>query len=54
MTAPDDAPIPGVDRCRGGEDGDCFWNHCPQHRDSEPMATGRHCPLDVIPREADG
>lgn len=27
-------------------DGDCTWTGCPQVRDSEPRATGRHCPLD--------
>lgn len=33
--------------CRSGSDGDCDWAHCPQLRDGEPQATGRHCPLDV-------
>lgn len=28
------------------EDGDCAWEGCPQLRDGEPEATGRHCPLD--------
>lgn len=28
-------------------DGDCSWSECPQLRDGEPAATGRHCPLDI-------
>lgn len=32
--------------CRAGSDGDCSWDLCPQTRDGEPVATGRHCPLD--------
>ena len=32
--------------CRAGMDGECNWKHCPQERDGEPAATGRHCPLD--------
>jgi hypothetical protein len=32
-------------RCQADED-DCDWEHCPQIRDGEPRATGRHCPLD--------
>lgn len=27
-------------------DGDCVWSGCPQLRDGEPKASGRHCPLD--------
>ena len=27
-------------------DGECFWELCPQHRDNEPMNTGRNCPYD--------
>ena len=45
--------------CHAGSDGDCSWSGCPQTRDGEPGATGRHCPLDAIavkpwaaPREA--
>lgn len=33
-------------RCHGHEDGDCFWDGCPQLRDGEPAKSGRHCPLD--------
>lgn len=33
--------------CHGGRDGECIWRKCPQLRDDEPRATGRHCPLDV-------
>jgi hypothetical protein len=33
--------------CHGGQDGDCVWTECPQLKDGEPQATGRHCPLDV-------
>lgn len=34
----------GEHRCHSGNDGDCFWRHCPQLRDDEPQATGRDCP----------
>jgi len=34
-------------RCHADRDGDCSWFGCPQLRDGEPAATGRHCPLDV-------
>ena len=27
--------------------GDCAHSNCPQLRDGEPKATGRHCPLDI-------
>lgn len=32
--------------CHAGRDGECHWRRCPQLRDNEPNATGRHCPLD--------
>jgi len=32
--------------CHAGKDGDCIHAACPQLRDGEPHATGRHCPLD--------
>jgi hypothetical protein len=32
--------------CHAGKDGECNWDECPQLRDKEPRATGRHCPLD--------
>lgn len=35
-----------VNFCKASRDGDCVWEHCPQLRDNEPNATGRHCPLD--------
>lgn len=35
-----------VNFCRACRDGECFWEECPQLRDNEPAATGRHCPLD--------
>jgi hypothetical protein len=33
-------------RCHSDDDGYCDWSGCPQLRDNEPAATGRHCPLD--------
>lgn len=33
--------------CAAGKDGDCTHSQCPQLRDGEPKATGRHCPLDT-------
>ena len=33
-------------RCAAGRDGECGHAQCPQLRDNEPRATGRHCPLD--------
>lgn len=33
-------------RCQADSDGDCSHDKCPQLRDGEPRATGRHCPLD--------
>lgn len=38
-----------VIRCHADRDGDCIHMECPQNRDGEPHATGRHCPLDVSP-----
>jgi hypothetical protein len=32
--------------CYAAKDGECHWASCPQLRDGEPAATGRHCPLD--------
>lgn len=32
--------------CAAGKDGDCNHRGCPQTRDGEPHATGRHCPVD--------
>lgn len=36
-----------VNSCRASLDGECGWSGCPQLRDGEPKATGRHCPLDI-------
>lgn len=33
--------------CAAGRDGDCTHSQCPQLRDNEPRASGRHCPLDA-------
>lgn len=33
-------------RCAAGRDGECGHAQCPQLRDGEPRATGRHFPLD--------
>ncbi|WP_186130451.1 hypothetical protein [Burkholderia gladioli] len=33
-------------RCAAGSDGECKHAQCPQIRDNEPNATGRHCPID--------
>lgn len=33
--------------CRADRDGYCDWEECPQLRNSEPLATGRHCPMDI-------
>lgn len=32
--------------CQAHKDGECTAVMCPQTRDSEPMKSGRHCPLD--------
>lgn len=34
-------------RCASNSDGDCSHPDCPQLRDNEPHATGRHCPIDT-------
>jgi len=33
--------------CWAGRDGECNHPDCPQLRDNEPSATGRHCPIDI-------
>lgn len=40
-------------QCRSESDGECWWGFCPQMRDEEPRATGRHCPLDRLPWVSD-
>jgi hypothetical protein len=37
-----------ISMCYADRDGDCYHKRCPQTRDGEPFATGRHCPLDRI------
>lgn len=37
--------------CAADRDGDCSWAGCPQLRDNEPTATGRHCPRDTSSQE---
>jgi hypothetical protein len=34
-------------RCHAAKDGECAWSECPQIRDGEPLASGRHCPIDT-------
>lgn len=34
-------------RCAAARDGECSHVQCPQIRDSEPIKSGRHCPLDT-------
>jgi hypothetical protein len=45
-------PVGAADGCHAAKDGECFWEHCPQLRDGEPSATGRHCPRDQEAPEA--
>ena len=33
--------------CKANRDGECDHKICPQIKDGEPNATGRHCPLDT-------
>ena len=35
-----------LEHCAAARDGECSHQDCPQLRDNEPMATGRHCPID--------
>jgi len=37
---------PEKQHCHASRDGECSWTHCPQLRDNEPHANGRHCPYD--------
>lgn len=37
--------------CMADDDGHCTWGGCPQVRDGEPAATGRHCPRDIDTRK---
>lgn len=52
----DGSPTPRYDAhsrrmtlCQADDDGYCTWSGCPQNRDAEPRATGRHCPYDREP-----
>ncbi|WP_167668406.1 hypothetical protein [Roseomonas gilardii] len=45
--ADEQKPKKAPQHCHGGRDGECNWKRCPQIRDNEPEATGRHCPLDT-------
>lgn len=38
------------DHCHAHNDGDCFWDKCPQLENNEPSLTGRSCPLKQIDR----
>lgn len=38
-------------KCAAGRDGECDHAQCPQLRDGEPAASGRHCPLDTVEDE---
>lgn len=40
------APAEPLKRCAAARDGECHHAECPQLRDNEPKATGRHCPID--------
>jgi len=40
-------PVKELTGCMAGKDGECYHRLCPQNRDNEPEATGRHCPLDT-------
>lgn len=35
-----------LEHCAAARDGECSHKDCPQLRDNEPIATGRHCPID--------
>ncbi len=39
-------PRPYLTDCAAARDGECNDPRCPQLRDNEPYASGRHCPLD--------
>lgn len=39
-------PRPFLTSCAAGRDGECNDPRCPQLRDGEPQASGRHCPID--------
>lgn len=37
---------PWVTGCHADDDDYCTWEGCPQLKDNEPFAIGRHCPRD--------
>lgn len=41
------SPQKEITTCQADGDDYCTWSGCPQLRDGEPRATGRHCPLDL-------
>jgi hypothetical protein len=41
----------GMTRCQSDDDGYCSYGLCPQLRDGEPEASGRHCPFDRRPKD---
>lgn len=43
----------GTTQCHSNNDGECSWSGCPQLRDGEPNASGRHCPLDTNAGDAE-
>jgi hypothetical protein len=45
-TSSEEGAAKPLKRCASGRDGECGHAQCPQLRDNEPAATGRHCPLD--------
>lgn len=55
ITIEDLTPRKRVERpiaaCAASRDGECIHSRCPQLRDNEPHATGRHCPLDTHEEE---
>lgn len=42
-----------VEHCHANRDGECDAPTCPQLRDGEPEATGRHCPIDTWHEDED-
>lgn len=47
LATPYTAPSALLARCAAARDGDCAHTQCPQLRDDEPRASGRHYPLDT-------
>lgn len=51
MLTPHQQRLADEGHCMSDGDGDCTWSGCPQLRDGEPKATGRHCPRDIATRK---